>query len=48
MKTYTGPAKRIPIYRVPLIGKIEIVVFLLGFITVGLDVFYWRANIGSF
>lgn len=45
---YTGPAKPIPTYRMPLIEKVEVVVFLSGFIVAGLDVFLWRANIPAF
>jgi hypothetical protein len=42
---YTGPAKPIPTQSERGIFIVECVVFLLGFIVVGLDVYVWRANI---
>lgn len=42
---YTGPAKRIPMYRRPLSDHAEVIVFLSGFIAVVLDVFVFRVNI---
>ena len=42
---YTGPAKPIPTQSERGIFIAECVVFLLGFIVVGLDVYVWRANI---
>jgi hypothetical protein len=42
---YTGPAKPIPTHSERGIFIAECVVFLLGFIVVGLDVYVWRANI---
>lgn len=42
---YTGPAKPIPTKPEREIFIAECVVFLLGLIVVGLDVFSWRANI---
>lgn len=41
---YTGPAKPITLWRRPLIDYVECVVFLLGILIVGLDVFVFRAN----
>lgn len=45
---YTGPAKPIQTWHRPKIDYFEAVVFLSGFIAVGLDVFYWRANMPLF
>ncbi|MEN9885743.1 MAG: hypothetical protein RL758_321 [Pseudomonadota bacterium] len=42
---YTGPAKPIPTQSERGIFIAECVVFLLGLIVAGLDVFVWRANI---
>lgn len=42
---YTGPARPIPTKPERGIFIAECVVFLLGLIVVGLDVFVWRANI---
>jgi hypothetical protein len=42
---YTGPAKPIPTQSERGIFIAECVVFLLGILIVGLDVFSWRANI---
>ena len=42
---YTGPAKPIPTQSEHDIFIVECVVFLLGIVVVGLDVYVWRANI---
>lgn len=42
---YTGPAKPIPTQSDLGIFIAECVVFLLGILITGLDVFVWRANI---
>jgi hypothetical protein len=42
---YTGPAKPIPTQSEQDIFIVECVVFLLGVVVVGLDVYVWRANI---
>lgn len=42
---YTGPAKPIPTKSEHNIFIAECVVFLLGILITGLDVFVWRANI---
>jgi hypothetical protein len=42
---YTGPAKPIPTQSENGIFIVECVVFLLGIVVVGLDVYVWRANI---
>jgi hypothetical protein len=42
---YTGPAKPIPTQSERGIFIAECVVFLSGIFIVGLDVFFWRANI---
>jgi hypothetical protein len=44
-KFYSGPAKRIPMYRRPISDHAEVIVFLSGIIVVLLDVFVFRANI---
>jgi len=45
MIIYRGPAKPIPTKSERGIFIAECVVFLLGIVIVGLDVFSWRANI---
>jgi hypothetical protein len=44
MNTYRGPAKPIPTKSERGIFIVECVVFLLGIVVVGLDVFVFRAN----
>ena len=45
MIIYKGPAKPIPTQFERGIFIVECVVFLLGIVVVGLDVYVWRANI---
>ncbi len=45
MIIYKGPAKPIPTQSERGIFIAECVVFLLGIVVVGLDVYVWRANI---
>jgi hypothetical protein len=45
MIIYRGPAKPIPTQSERGIFIVECVVFLLGIVVVGLDVYVWRANI---